>query len=486
MTTATQPQTKPHDTPAGAGGWGWIVFGIAAAAVAGAAVWYYQTHPARAAHASPGGGGQTEGKAPTDPVQVATVRTARGGIVRTSTQIGSVAPYEDADLYAKVSGYLATLHADYGDHVKRDQLLVEIDDPEVIEDARKADADVAQAKAAVAQADAFIESAKADREASSSAVEQAVAEVERFVSMRNFHAKKLARYKELVKGRAIPQQIADEEEESFESARASELASRKAVLNSRAQLVAAGARVKKAEADREEAKANQEVAHAKLARAKVLVGYTKIRSPYDGVVTKRNFFRGAFIRSAAEGGTVPLMSVARTDKVRVVTQVPDRDVPYVDIGDDAEVTLDALNGLVLKGKVSRFAETEDPTSRTMHTEIDLPNPRNTIRAGMYGIAKILLDTDTKSSTLPTHCLLGESKEGKADVYIIKDGKAKKCPVMVGADDGLRVEIVSGLKPDDEVIETPNGVVEGSPVRTADAVAPEAVAPEAPAAHPAAK
>ena len=162
----------------------------------------------------------------------------------------------------------------------------------------------------------------------------------------------------------------------------------------------------------------------------------------------------------------------------MVTEVPDRDVPLTDVGDAAEVTLDALGTEVFKGKVSRFAETEDPTSRTMHTEIDLPNPDNRIRPGMYGIAKIILDTSTKNSTLPASCLVGESKGGKADVYVIKDGKAKKTQVAVGADDGIRVEILSGLTPEDEVIvehrlgdrgnprpERPSGPKPESPVRT---------------------
>ena len=93
--------------------------------------------------------------------------------------------------------------------------------------------------------------------------------------------------------------------ENYESAGAAEVASEKAVLNARAQHFAAIARVKKAEADLAEAKANVDVAEAKKATADVLVGYTKIISPYDGVVTKRNFFPGAFIRSAAEVGNRP-------------------------------------------------------------------------------------------------------------------------------------------------------------------------------------
>jgi HlyD family secretion protein len=467
MSTATQPQQPVGKPQAPRRSWKWLIAGFATVAVAAAAAWYYHSREASAAHRSNEAGSAKAAEQTSDePISVEAVRLSKGGIVRTSAQIGSVHPYEDADLYAKISGYLADLRVDYGDHVKRDQLLAVIDDPEVIQDEKKAAADVLQARAAVTQAEAFVDSAKADRDAQASAVDQAIAEVDRYKSMRIYHAKKYARYKELVQSKAIPQQIADEEEESYESAKAAEVASQKGVLNARAQLLAADARVKKAEADRAESKANVDVAMAKHDRAKVFVGYTKITSPYDGVITKRNFFRGAFIRSAVDGTALPLLNVARIDKVRVVTQVPDRDVPLTNVGDEAEVTLDALGGEVFKGKVSRFAETEDPTSRTMHTEIDLPNPSERIRPGMYGIAKIILDKSVTAWTLPSACLVGESRDGLADVYIVKDGKAKKAQVKVGADDGLQVEVISGISPTDEVILNAGSVTDGTPVQIA--------------------
>jgi HlyD family secretion protein len=465
-------------TPVGSGrvnrrGWGWVLFAAVAIAGAGALGWYYHNQGAKAAS------GTEEAPQVSPPeveleevVPVETVRLSKGGITRFSTQIGSVHPYEEADLYAKVSGYLAKLHVNYGDRVKLNQVLAEIDDPEVVADAEKAVADVRQARAAVAQAEAFIEAAKADRDATASAVEQSEAEVDRFTSMKTFHGKKLDRYRRLVEKMAIAQEIVDEEEEGYDSAKANELASRKAVLKAKADLIAAGARVKKAEADLDEAKANVSVAEAKQDRAEALLGYTKILSPYDGVITRRNVFRGAFVRSATEGGTVPLLTVARTDRVFVATQVPDRDVPLVDVGDAVEVTLDALGNEVFRGTVSRFAEAEDPSSRTMHTEIDLPNPDNKLRAGMYGIAKIILDVSAKGSTLPASCLVGESKGGKAEVFIVEGDEAKKVQVRVGADDGLRAEILSGIAPDDEVLVNPGLVTEGTRVQISnDADAP---------------
>jgi HlyD family secretion protein len=140
------------------------------------------------------------------------------------------------------------------------------------------------------------------------------------------------------------------------------------------------------------------------------------------------------------------------DKVRVVTYVPDRDVPYTDVGDEAEIRLDALPGEVFKGKVSRFSETEDPQSRTMRTEIDLPNPDGRLREGMYGIATIILQDNSSNLTVPAAAVTGRSESGsKASVYIVRDGKAHKTPVTIGADDGIRVEVLTGLKVDAAVI-----------------------------------
>ena len=399
-----------------------------------------------------------------DAISVDTVRLTKGGIIRASTQIGTVQPFKEADLYAKVSGYLKTLNVDYGSRVRKSELLAEIDDPEIITEAEKAVADVRQARAAVEQAKAFILSAIADRDAAAVAVEKAKAEVDRFISLTTYHLKKFNRYKELVKSQALPQQLADEEEDSYESSRASQRAAEQEVLYAEAQVISAKARVTKAEADLDGAKARVEVAIAKKATADVIVGYTKITSPYDGVVTRRNFFPGAFIRSADQGNVEPILTVARIDKVRVVTLIPDIYVNLIKLGNPAEVTLDAMGAEVFKGSVSRFADSEDPTSRTMHTEIDLDNPKGRIKPGMYGIAKVIVDQAIKSSTLPASCLVGEAKGGNGELYVIKDGKARKTKVKVGLDDGIRVEILSGIAPEDDVILNTRAVADGVPVR----------------------
>ena len=458
----TDVDRKPAAGRPGSGrGGAWVAVTAAIAAAALGAGWYLGSgrRPAAGSAAS-----RPAAKRAAKPIAVQVVRPSPGGIRRTSSQIGSVQPFQEAALFAKVSGYLSKLYVDYGDRVRSGQLLAEIEVPENLDELDRAAADVALSKANVADAEAQLDAAKAEGKAWARAVEQAQAEVDRYVSLRSYHEKKFARYRDLVERKAIPEAVADEEEENYESTRANEVASQKAVLHARAELDAAEARGRKAAADIDVAKAELKVAEARLARAQTFVDYMKILSPYDGVITHREFFPGAFIRSAAEGETVPLLTVARIDKVRVVTVVPDRDVPFADVGDDAEVVLDALPDRALKGKVSRFADSELPDSRTMYTEIDLPNSEGVLKPGMYGVATIILDESTRAVTLPDSALVGQPKAGEGEIFIVKKGVARKTKVKLGIDDGIRFEVTGGIDKDDLVILDPGAVSDGAAVK----------------------
>jgi RND family efflux transporter MFP subunit len=442
---------------------------LVVAAGLGGGYWWSHEQSARGSHDGHTAVKETGSGSPKT-LRVEVIYPKKGGMQRTSTQVGSVHPVEWADLFAKISGFLKEQSVDFGSQVKKDQVLAVIDDPEVVKERDRAAAALEQAKVAVDVAGKKIAVSEKQREAAAADVKQAQAEVARYTSTRKYREKVLARYEGLYQRNAVDLAIVQEEEEHLESARANEQASQAAVLTAQARFLAAEAAVEQAKSDYEAAKANVEVAAATLAKAQVLVDYTKIIAPYDGVITHRSFFRGAFIRSAAEGETRSLLTLARTDKVRVVTFIPDRDVPYVDVGDDAEIRLDALPGEVFKGKVSRFSETEDPQSRTMHTEIDLPNPDGRLREGMYGIATVILEKNLKNLTIPVLAVVDRSDgdSSKAFVYVVRDGKAHKVPITIGAEDGIRVEIVEGLKADDMV------VLNGRSVSEELAVIPELV------------
>ncbi len=164
------------------------------------------------------------------------------------------------------------------------------------------------------------------------------------------------------------------------------------------------AQVVTAEADIRHAHAEERVADARLAQAQILAQYTRIISPYTGVVTQRNFHDGDFIREAIRGGEPPILTVTRTDLMRVIIYVPDRDTPLLDRGDEAVVRIDALGGEEFRGKVARFSEVELSTNRTMRTELDLPNPTGRLRQGMYGPVSILLEPPTDFLTIPSKAL----------------------------------------------------------------------------------
>jgi HlyD family secretion protein len=440
----------------------WLLLLLIVAAGVWGAVWWSRGHKAASAHT----GGAAAPSTPEDgtgPVRVEVVHPRQGGLTRTSTQTGTVHPFEWAELFAKVSGFLSWQEVDIGSRVKKGDTLAVIDDPEVYKERDRAAAAVTQAKAAVVQAQARVETAQADVKAAESLVAKAQSDVARYISNRKYREKMLARYQDLFRQKAVPQQVVDEYEEHYEAALAEERSAEAAVVAAKAQSTAAQAKVDQARADLEEARSNVEVDEAALAKDKVLVDYTRITSPYDGVVTLRTFHVGDFIRSAAEGKERPMLNVARTDKVRVVTYVPDRDVPFVDVGDRAVVTFDALPTMKFEGKVSRYSFSEDPENRTMRTEIDLENPKGLLHQGMYGIATIYLEPDTSRLTIPSSSLVGKIEEGKSSVFVARDGRAHEVPVTIGSDDGIRVEILDGLGPDDEVITSRGTVAEGTPV-----------------------
>jgi RND family efflux transporter MFP subunit len=265
----------------------------------------------------------------------------------------------------------------------------------------------------------------------------------------------------------VDERLVDEAIEQRDAAVEAEIAAREGVTSAREKANATEARVGKAEADEAEARAEVLVAQADLETEQEFVKFATITAPFDGVVTERNYFRNDYVRAASEGANAPLLTVQRTDLFRVVVQVPDRDVPYARPGNPATVEIDALPGVKLPAKVARVSRSEDPQTRLMPVEIDLPNDESgKIADGMYGRVTITLE---KSDMLavPCSCLAGKPHDGKGSVYVVRDGHARLVPVRVGGDNGLHVGIVSGLRADDQVIDHPGpGVEDGAEVTVA--------------------
>lgn len=428
--------------------------------------------PQNSAHAAntPGhSSGSKEGA-----IKVDVVKPSVGGMDRTSVQPGSIHAFESAELYAKVSGYLKKLTVDIGDEVKAGQMLAEIDSPELHRDVDRGKAAVEKANAQVGQMKARIVAAEADLNAARTGITRAEAGVKRDEAAYHFRDKQTKRFKELVEAKSVDERLVDEKEDLRLAAQAAVDAAEASLEESRAQVASAAAKVEQAKADLVDAEAEVDVAKANLAKAQVFADYTRIVAPYDGVITTRGFHRGDFIRAADQNAVAPLLTVERTDIMRLVVYVPDNDVPFTHPGDDTVTTIDALPGHQFSAKVSRIAFSEDKKTKTMRTEIDLENSRKLLRNGMYGKTRLLLEKGASNAlTVPSSAISGSIKNGKGTIFIVRDGAAHKLPVTVSNDNGVLTEITEGLNAKDLVIVgNNNSIAEGRPVEAHELLLPE--------------
>jgi HlyD family secretion protein len=397
--------------------------------------------------------GQSADQTATDSTRVDVVHPRVGGMARSISEPGTVKAFKYADLYAKVSGYLEIQNVDIGDAVKKGELLAKIFSPELVEAVEQAEAHLDQAKAQVKLADAGIDRAKADLKAANANVNEKQADLKRETAYLAYRQIQYERIKHLYELKAIEEKLVDQNLKDRDAAREAESAAKAAIETAKAEVSAKEAKVVEARADLANAKAKVHVSAAELAKAKVFEGYLEIRSPYTGVVTKRTYHEGDFIRAADQGsgaGT-PLLIVARTDKMRVEMKMPEAYVPYTDKGDPATVELDALAGKKFHGNVSRIGNSLDPNDRTMRVEVDLENKDNELRDGMFGRVTVQLTRSANEVSVPSTCLISSVEGTTTSVYVLQDGEAKLRPVKVGRDNGIQAEITSGLKPDELVV-----------------------------------
>jgi HlyD family secretion protein len=453
------------------GKWIWWLAAVAVALMFTAGGAYYLTKSS----GSQDGAGSSDGvaqdpndKLSSDEIRVEVTHPLKGAMPRTSGGPGSVQSFESADLVAGASGYLKTQTVDIGDRVTKGQVLAALDVPDLEKQVQRYKAAVEAALAHVALMEAHVASATADVAAANAEVVRAKAAIKTTEATALFRGKQFRRMQDLYnagKDPVIDERLVDEHQDERDAADA---AVNEAVANSAkadAMVAAAKAKVLQAQADVVDAQADVKVAEAEAEKAQVMVQFATITSPYTGVITYRAKFRGDYVKAATDaGGSQPLLTVERTDKMRVVFQMPDRDVPYCNVGNRAVVEIDALPGPPLEAKVSRMTSSEDANSRLMHVEIDLENPTGKIAQGMYGHVTIFLDQGADLLSVPSSCLTGKEEHGKGTVFVARDGKARLTPVVVGTDNGVRIAIPKGLKADDEIVLHPTGdLVDGAAV-----------------------
>jgi len=344
---------------------------------------------------------------PTVPVATVAPATLKNELVLTAEFI----PYQDVDVMAKVAGYVKWIGVDIGDHVQTNQVLATLEAPEIQDDVAKAKAGLAAAAADVVTAQAAVQRAEAGANIASLS----------FKRIQDVSARDPG---------LVPRQDVD----------VAQSRSMEAV----AQLASAQSALKAAEDNKSEAE-------SEYSRAQAMMQYATIRAPFTGVITKRYANTGSMIQAGISSQTqaMPVVRLAQNNLLRLILPVPVSDVADVRDGQLVDVNVVSL-GRTLKGKITRYADSVQMSTRTMDTEVDVPNTDGSLVPGMYAEVHLHLADRPNVLSVPLDAVdgLGTSVQ---QAYLVRDGVVHLVPVKIGLQTSTRVEIVSGLERGDQVI-----------------------------------
>ena len=334
----------------------------------------------------------------------------RQTVSNTLSIAGQFMPYQNVELHAKVAGYIKAIYVDIGDKVHQGQVLAVLEIPELV-------AQVDEAKAAVHHAEEEIQRAKSD-----------VSRAEADDVALHANAVRLVNT-----DKARPGLIAQQE---LDDATAKDRASQAQVDAAKSALAAAIQQL-------EVAKANQQHYSA-------LSDYARIAAPYNGVVTWRFSDTGALVQAGTSNTSgLPVVTLAEIDILRLRIPVPESLASKVRIGDSADVHVQAT-GEHFTGKVARFTDALDPSTRTMQVEIDVPNPNYHLQPGMYADVQLSANSRPDALTVPIEAI--QRVENRTSVLVVDaQNRVQLREVQVGVASSNDIEILSGLTAGEKVI-----------------------------------
>jgi membrane fusion protein, multidrug efflux system len=217
-----------------------------------------------------------------------------------------------------------------------------------------------------------------------------------------------------------------------------------------------------------QAQANLAAAEANVRRLEQLEGFKKVYAPFSGVITKRNVDPGALINAGAGVVGRELFDIARVDPLRVYTSVPQAYAPFIRVGGSTTVTLQEFPGQRFSGKIARTAEAIDPNTRTLLTEVDVPNKDGRLLPGSFGEVHFAIGSNVNKVTIPVNAMLFRS-EGPRLAIVGPDKKIQLRPINIGKDYGTTLEVLGGVSIQDQVVINPSDSLEsGQEVNIAQA------------------
>jgi RND family efflux transporter MFP subunit len=321
-------------------------------------------------------------------------------------------PYQEVNVYAKVSGYIQKLYVDWGAHVKQGQLLAVLEIPELQQQ---------------------LEQDEANTKKSGQDLERAKEELNRATSAYTVAHLTYSRLADVQKSR--PELVAQEEidvaQGKDQEASAGESSAKDALAGSEQELAASKAAMEKDRA---------------------LFGYSRITAPFDGVVTEIGAYTGALLPAGTSSnkGDQTLCHLSQNNLLRLVIPVPERAVADLRVGEPVTVNVSSINK-TFPGKVSLFSDQIDEQTRTMHTEVEVPNPAYEIVPGMYATVEIPLHRVENAVSVPVQAVETSSETDGAVLVVGADNRIEKRNVTIGIESATDVEILTGLRENEHVI-----------------------------------
>jgi len=333
-------------------------------------------------------------------VRVAAVRASDSKI--TVTLPATTTAFEAANIFARTSGYIEKRYVDIGDQVKAGALLANITAPEL-------DHQITQAKATLAQNQATLQQTQASRD---------LAQVTN------------ARDSNLVKQGWLTLQQGDNDRLTLQAQQAAVAVAQSNIAAQEAQVRVLG----------------QEKA------------YQRVVAPFDGVITQRAIDNGSLVTS----GSTFMFTLMHPNVIRTQVFVPQDEAFGLGPGVDAVVRVPEIPDRTFPGKVTRIASALQPGSRTLLTEIDVPNPDGALSPGIYCSVELFIPRKTPAMIVPAGAVVFD--QNGLHVAVVQDGTVHLQKITIARDFGKEVEVHDGVKPDDQVILNPMvGLAEGSKV-----------------------
>jgi RND family efflux transporter MFP subunit len=362
------------------------------------------------------GCGATHPAAADDPENApaaAVVKVARRNIADNLEIASELQPFQDVDVYAKVSGYIHKLNVDFGTHVRQGQVLAILEIPELQQQLQ-------QDEAAVRRSEQELTRAHDELDRAQSAYTVAHLSYTRLADVQ----------------KSRPELVAQQE---VDVAQGKDMEASAGVSSQKAALASAGQSL--------------EVAKSALGKDQAMFDYARLTAPFDGVVTQIYEYTGALLpagTSSTSKSDSALCHLSQTNLLRLVIPVPERAVSAIRDGQTVAVNVSGA-GKTFDGKIIRYSGQIDPTTRTMHTEVDVPNPKYELVPGMYASVNIPLHSEANVLTVPVQALQ-ISGEGKGTVLVVGPGnKLERRDVALGLQTATDVEITSGLQENETVI-----------------------------------